>query len=27
VHVAIEAIVSSRQFRDIRGADSADGDE
>ena len=27
VHAAIEAIVSSRQFRDIRGADSADGDE
>jgi hypothetical protein len=27
VHVAIEAIVSSRQFRDIRGADAADEDE
>ena len=27
VHAAIEAIVSSRQFREIRGADSADGDE
>ncbi len=27
VHVAIEAIVSSRQFRDIRGADAADGVE
>jgi hypothetical protein len=25
--VAIEAIVSSRQFRDIRGADAADGVE
>jgi len=27
VHVAIEAIVASRQFREIRGADSAEGDE
>ena len=27
VHVAIEAIVSSPQFRDIRGADAADDDE
>jgi hypothetical protein len=27
VHVAIEAIVSSPQFRDIRGADAADDGE
>ena len=27
VHVAIEVIVSSRQFREIRGADAADGEE
>jgi hypothetical protein len=27
VHVAIEAIVSSPQFRGIRGADAADAEE